>query len=66
MSGTPAYRFRITRNGRQPTEVTVTEDGHQSIILFGCYVSDKRIGEMLPRMISDRKSTNRRRAGRRG
>jgi len=66
MSGQPAYRFKITRNGKQPTEVTVTEDGQQSILMFGCYVSDKRIGEMLPRMISDRKSTKRRKAGRRG
>ncbi len=33
MSGTPAYKFRITRNGRQPTEVTVqTEDGQQLIL----------------------------------
>ncbi len=63
MSGMPAYEFVIKRNGRKPIEVTVTEDGQQSVYLFGCYVTDRQIDSMLPRMVADRKATNNRKRG---
>jgi hypothetical protein len=61
MSGTPAYTFEIKRNGRKPIEVTVNEDGQKSVYLFGCYITDRQIDRLLPRMVADRKSRNSRR-----
>jgi hypothetical protein len=63
MSGMPAYEFEIKRNGRKPVEVTVTEDGQQSVYLFGCYITDRQIDILLPRMVEDRKATNKRKRG---
>lgn len=62
MSGQPMYTFAIKRDGRKPIEVTVNEDGQSSVYLFGCYVSDRLIDEMLPRVVADRKSKNLRRS----
>jgi hypothetical protein len=61
MSGTPAYTFEIKRSGRKPIEVTVNEDGQKSVYLFGCYITDRQIDRLLPRMVADRKSRNSRR-----
>lgn len=67
MSGTPMYSFEIIRNGRKPVEVVVNEDGQKSIYLFGCYVTNRQIDSMLPRMVADRKATlNRKRGAQRG
>lgn len=62
MSGQPMYTFEIKRDGRKPIEVIVNEDGQSSVYLFGCYVSDRLIDEMLPRVVADRKSKNLRRS----
>jgi hypothetical protein len=64
VSGMPMYSFEIIRNGRKPIEVTVTEDGQKSVYYFGCYITDRQIDVvLLPRMVADRKSTNKRKRG---
>jgi hypothetical protein len=63
MSGLPMYSFEIKRNGRKPIEVTVDEDGQKSVYLFGCYLSNRQIDALLPRMVADRKATNNRKRG---
>jgi hypothetical protein len=66
MSGLPAYEFTIKRNGRLPIEVVVNEDGQVSTYLFGCWVTNRQIDKLLPRMVEDRKSRNRKRGAKRG
>jgi hypothetical protein len=63
MSGMPMYSFEIKRNGRKPIEVTVDEDGRKSVYLFGCYLTNRQIDSLLPRMVADRKATANRKRG---
>ncbi|MCA1319791.1 hypothetical protein LC085_07675 [Bacillus tianshenii] len=53
MSGTPAFTYEIIRNGKQPQMVEVLHKGILQTYSFGTDVSERRIIEMLPRLVMD-------------
>lgn len=62
VSGTPALSYEIKRNGRLPQVVSVEHEGVFRQFQFGAYVSEKRIVEMLPRLVLDFRTRSRKKA----
>ncbi|MDK7669288.1 hypothetical protein [Cytobacillus oceanisediminis] len=53
MSGTPALSYKINRAGNRPQEVIVDHNGEVKTFLFGPHVSERKIVEMIPRLVLD-------------
>ncbi len=58
----PAYQFQITRRGNLPVIVDVEENGQQRQFLYSCHLSDRRIEQLLPRLVMDSKWKPKRKA----
>lgn len=53
MSGQPALTYEIKRSGNRPQEVTVTHEGKTQVFKFGPHVPERKVIEMLPRLVMD-------------